>query len=36
MELFLRDRDGNAYILVAIDLFSKWVETKEVPSLYSW
>ena len=33
---FLWDKDGNYYLLVAIDPFSKWVETHSVPLLYSW
>ena len=34
--LFLRDEDGNHYLLVAMDPFSKWVEIHAVPSLHSW
>ena len=29
------DKDGNWYLLVAMDLFSKWVETHVMPLLYS-
>ena len=28
--------DGNRYLLVAVDPFSKWVEARAVPSLHSW
>ena len=34
--LFLWDEDGNYYLLVAMDLFSKWVETCTIPLLHSW
>ena len=30
------DEDRNRYLLVAMDLFSKWVEIRAVPSLHSW
>ena len=30
------DKDGKCYLLVAMDAFSKWVETHFVPLLYSW
>ena len=30
------DGDGNCYLLVAVDPFSKWVETHAVPLLHSW
>ena len=30
------DKDGNHYLLVAMDPLSKWVETRTMPSLYSW
>ena len=30
------DEDGNHYLLVAMDPFSKWVEIHAVPSLHSW
>ena len=30
------DEDGNHYLLVAVDPFSKWVEIHAVPSLHSW
>ena len=33
---FPQDEDGNCYLLVAMDLFSKWVETHAIPSLHSW
>ena len=33
---FKEDEEGNRYLLVAIDPFSKWVEVKPVPSLHSW
>ena len=33
---FLWDKEGNHYLLVAMDLFSKWVDTLAVPSLHSW
>ena len=33
---FPPDGDGNRYLLVAIDPFSKWVEAEPVPSLHSW
>ena len=33
--LFPQDDDGNCYLLVAIDPFSKWVETYAVPLLHS-
>ena len=29
------DEDGNCYLLVAMDLFSKWVEICTVPLLHS-
>ena len=34
--LFLWDKDGNHYLFIAVDLFSKWVETHAMPSLNSW
>ena len=33
---FPQDEDGNCYLLVAVDPFSKWVEIRAVPSLHSW
>ena len=33
---FPADDDGNRYLLVAVDPFSKWVEATPVPSLHSW
>ena len=33
---FKEDKEGNRYLLVAIDPFSKWVEVKPVPLLHSW
>ena len=30
------DEDGNCYLLVAVDPFSKWVETHAMPLLHSW
>ena len=33
---FPRDKDGNHYLLVAMDPFSKWVEIHAMPSLHSW
>ena len=30
------DEDGNCYLLVAMDPFSKWVEICAVPLLHSW
>ena len=30
------DEDGNFYLLIAVDLFSKWVEIYAMPSLHSW
>ena len=33
---FPEDLDGNRYLLVAVDPFSKWVEAAAVPSLHSW
>ena len=32
---FPQDKDGNCYLPVAVDPFSKWVETLAVPSLHS-
>ena len=34
--LFPKDADGNRFLLVAFDPFSKWVEARPVPSLHSW
>ena len=36
MGLYLLDKDRNFYLFVAVDPFSKWVETYVVPLLYSW
>ena len=33
---FPEDGDGNRYLLVAVDPFSKWVEAVPTPSLLSW
>ncbi len=33
---FPANDDGNRYLLVAVDPFSKWVEAAPVPSLHSW
>ena len=33
---FPKDADGNRFLLVAVDPFSKWVEAWPVPSLHSW
>ena len=33
---FPRDKDGNRYLLVVMDPFSKWVEIHTIPSLHSW
>ena len=30
------DEDGNCYLLVSMDPFSKWVEIHAVPLLHSW
>lgn len=31
-----KDSDGNTYLIVSIDPFSKWVELKAIPFLHSW
>ena len=33
---FPLDKDGNCYLLISMDPFSKWVEIRAVPSLHSW
>ena len=33
---FPKDADGNCFLLVAVNPFSKWVEACPVPSLHSW
>ena len=33
---FPQDKDGDHYLLIAMDPFSKWVEICAVPSLHSW
>ena len=33
---FPQDEDGNCYLLITMDPFSKWVEIHTVPSLHSW
>lgn len=33
---FADDEDGNRYLLVAVDPFSKWIEAALSPSLQSW
>ena len=33
--LFLQNEDGNHYLLVTMDPFSKWVETYAVPLLHN-
>ena len=33
---FPADEEGNSYLLVAIDPFSKWIEAIPTPSLHSW
>ena len=33
---FPEDEEGNRYLLVAVDPFSKWVEAIPTPSLLSW
>ena len=33
---FPLDEEGNRYLLVAVDPFSKWVEAVPTPSLHSW
>ena len=33
---FPTDDEGNRYLIVAVDPFSKWVEATPVPSLHSW
>ena len=34
--LFPWDEDGNWYLLVSVELFSKWVDTHTVLLLHSW
>ena len=36
MGLFLQDKDGNYYLFIAVDPFSKWLEIYATPSLYIW
>lgn len=36
MGQFPRDGNSNAYFLIAINSFSKWVKLKAVPLLHSW
>ena len=33
---FPKDADGNRFLLIAVNPFSKWVEAHPVPSLHSW
>ena len=33
---FPQDKDRNFYLLITMHPFSKWVETRAVPSLHSW
>ena len=33
---FPKDADGNRFLLIAVDPFSKWLEARLVPSLHSW
>ena len=33
---FPKDADGNRYLLIAVDPFSKWVELRAVSLLHSW
>ncbi len=33
---FPRDDDGNRYLFVAVDPFTKWVEAIPMPSKESW
>ena len=33
---FPRDVDGNQYLVVAVDPFSKWVEAKLLQSKHTW
>ena len=33
---FPKDTNGNQFLLVTVDPFSKWVEACPVPSLHSW
>ncbi len=33
---FPEDEEGNRYLLVVVDPFSKWVESVRMPSLLSW
>ena len=33
---FPQYKDGNCYLLVTMDPFSKWVEIHAMPSLHSW
>ena len=33
---FPDDADGNRYLLVAVDVFTRWVEVQAVPRLRSW
>ena len=34
--LFMQDKDRNCYLLITIDLFSKWKKAYNIPSLNSW
>ena len=36
LEQFPQDGDGNSYLLVTMDLFSKWVKTYAVPLVHIW
>ena len=33
---FPKDANGNRFLLIAVNPFSKWVEARLVPSLHSW
>ena len=33
---FPDDADGNRYLLVAVDVFTRWVEVRAIPRLRSW
>ncbi len=33
---FPKDADGNQYLIVAVDPFSKWVEAEPIPSKHAW
>ena len=33
---FPEDDDGNRFLVIAVDPFSKWVEVQAIPSRHSW